>query len=72
MSKNSHKNVILEHKKFTKTEKENVKGIVHNLSIQRLTDQEIVQWLHEEKKITLDRSTVSKIGNRETGRNVAY
>jgi hypothetical protein len=46
---------------FTKPEREYVKGIVHNLSFQRLTDQEIVQWLHDEKKIDIDRSTVSKM-----------
>ncbi len=49
---------------FTKSEREYVKGIVHNLSFQRLTDQEITQWLHEEKQIDLDRSTVSKIRNK--------
>ena len=48
---------------FTKPEREYVKGIVHNLSFQRLTDQEIVQWLHDEKQIDLDRSTVSKMRN---------
>jgi hypothetical protein len=48
---------------FTKSEREYVKGIVHNLSLQRLTDQEIVQWLHDEKKIDLDRNTVSKMRN---------
>jgi hypothetical protein len=49
---------------FTKPEREYVKGIVHNLSFQRLTDQEIVQWLHDEKQIDLDRSTVSKMRNQ--------
>jgi len=39
-------------------------GIVHNLSYQRLTDEEIVQWLHDEKQIDLDRSTVTKIKNQ--------
>ena len=48
---------------FTKSEREFVKGVVHNLSFQRLTDQEIVQWLHDEKQIDLDRSTVSKMRN---------
>ena len=48
---------------FTKPEREYVRGIVHNLSFQRLTDQEIVQWLHDEKQIDLDRSTVSKMRN---------
>lgn len=45
--------------------REYVNGIVHNLSLQRLTDQEIVDWLREEKKISLDRSTISKMRNRE-------
>jgi hypothetical protein len=49
---------------FTKSEREYVKGIVHNLSFQRLTDQEIVQWLHDEKQIDLDRSTISKMRNQ--------
>ena len=40
-----------------------MKGIVHNLSLQRVTDQEIVQWLHDEKQIDLARSTVSKMRN---------
>ena len=49
---------------FTKSERECVKGIIHNLSFQRLTDQEIVQWLHDEKQIDLDRGTVSKMRNQ--------
>lgn len=53
-----------DHHDFTKPEREYVKGIVHNLSYQRLTDQEIVQWLHDEKQIDLDRSTVTKIKNQ--------
>jgi hypothetical protein len=35
--------------------------MVRNLSFQRLTDREIVQWLHDEKQIDLDRSTISKM-----------
>ena len=46
---------------FTKPEREYAKGIVHNLSYQRLTDQEIVQWLHDEKQIDLDRSTLPRL-----------
>jgi hypothetical protein len=46
------------------SDREYVKGVIHNLSFQRLTDMEIVQWLHEEKKIDLDRSTVSRLRNR--------
>ena len=46
---------------FTKSEREYVKGIVHNLSLQRLSDGEIVQWLHDEKQIDIHTSTVSKM-----------
>ena len=60
----SQKGVTVERATFTKAEREYVKGIVHNLSFQRLTDQEIVQWLHDEKQIELDRSTVSKMRNQ--------
>jgi hypothetical protein len=51
--------------RFMVSGREYVNGIVHNLSLQRLTDQEIVDWLREEKKISLDRSTISKMRNRE-------
>ena len=64
MNKNNHKNVTKKRHDFTKSEKEYIRGIVHNLSFQRLTDQEIVQWLHEEKEIDIDRSTVSKMRNQ--------
>jgi DNA-directed RNA polymerase specialized sigma54-like protein len=64
LSKNNHKNVTIKRHNFTKSERECVKGIIHNLSFQRLTDQEIVQWLLDEKKIDIDRSTVSKMRNQ--------
>jgi hypothetical protein len=51
--------------RFMVSGREYVNGIVHNLSLQRLTDQEIVDWLREEQKISLDRSTISKMRNRE-------
>jgi DNA-directed RNA polymerase specialized sigma54-like protein len=60
----NHKNVTSKRATFTKAEKEYVKGIVHNLSFQRFNDREIVQWLHDEKQIDLDRSTVSKMRNQ--------
>lgn len=60
----NHKNVTAERHTFTKSEREYVKGIVHNLSLQRLTVQEIVQWLHDEKQIDLDRSTISRLRNQ--------
>jgi len=46
LSKNNHKNVAKKRHDFTKPEREYVRDIVHDLSFQRLTDQEIVQWLH--------------------------
>jgi hypothetical protein len=58
------KNVPIERRKWTKAERQYIQGIVHNLSMQRLTDQEIVQWLHDEKKIQIGRSTVIKIKNQ--------
>jgi hypothetical protein len=58
-----HKNVTSKRASFTKPEREYVRGI-HNLSFQRLTDQEIVRWLHDEKEIDIDRSTVSKMRNQ--------
>ena len=61
LSKNNHKNVTIKRHNFTKSERECIKGIIHNLSFQRLTDQEIVQWLHDEKQIDIDRSTVFKM-----------
>lgn len=49
--------------KFTKTERQYIKGMVQNLSLQRLTDQDIVNYLHNEKKIEITRSMVTKIKN---------
>lgn len=49
---------------FTKAEREYVKGIVHNLSFKRLSDREIVDWLKQEKRIDLGRSTVAKLRNK--------
>lgn len=60
----NHKSVRMKRHRFTNAEREYVKGIAHNLSFQRLTDQEIVQWLREEKQIDLDRSTVSRMRNK--------
>ena len=57
----SHKKVTSKRATFTKSEREYVKGIVHNLSLQRLSDGEIVQWLHDEKQIDIHTSTVSKM-----------
>jgi hypothetical protein len=60
----SHKKVTSKRATFTKLEREYVKGIVYNLSFQRLTDNEIVRWLHDEKKIDVDRSTISRMRNQ--------
>ena len=60
----NHKKVTVERHTFTKSEREYVKALVHGLSLKRITDQEIVQWLHDEKEIDLDRSTVSKMRNQ--------
>ena len=57
-------NVTIERKKFTKTEKQYLRVIIHNLSLQRLTDQEIVDYLQREKKIDISRSAVTKIKNQ--------
>ena len=51
------------HRKWTKAERQYIKGIVHNYSLQRWTDQDIVDYLREEKRIKIGRSTVTKIKN---------
>ncbi|MGB0003823.1 MAG: hypothetical protein WBP74_04100, partial [Nitrososphaeraceae archaeon] len=48
---------------WTKAERQYIKGIVHNYSLQRWTDQDIVDYL-QEKKIKIGRSTVTKIKNQ--------
>jgi hypothetical protein len=50
--------------KLTKSKREYVKAIVHDYSLQRWTDQEIVQYLKTEKNIDLDRSTINRIRNQ--------
>jgi len=53
------------HKKLTNTkpEKEYVKTIIHNLSLQRWTDQENYDYLKREKKIEISRSRITTIRN---------
>lgn len=63
-TKNNSKTVPSEHRKVAKSQKEYVKGIIHNYSLQKWTAQEIVDYLHNEKQIDIARSTVSKIRNR--------
>jgi hypothetical protein len=41
-----------------------VSAIIQNLSLKRLTDQEIVEYLHNEKQIEIARSTVTNTRNR--------
>lgn len=60
----SVKSVRINHKKLSKSEKQYIRGMVHNLSLQRMTDQEIVDYLHNEKKIDIARTTVNTIKNQ--------
>ncbi len=55
------KDVRMKRHKCTNSEREYVRGIVHNLSFQRWTDKDIAKFLNEEKKIEVSRSTVSRI-----------
>ena len=48
-------------KKLPKSEKQYVRGIIHNLSLQRWTDQEITDYLNTEHKTMLSRSAISHI-----------
>ncbi len=53
----------MERSKRTKAEQEYVKTMIQSLSLRRLTDQEIVDYLHNEKQIQIGRSTVTIIRN---------
>jgi hypothetical protein len=53
----------MERQKFTKTEKQYLRGIIHNLSLQRWTADEITNYLHNEKNMKISRSTISRIIN---------
>ena len=53
----------MEHKRSSKSQKQYLKGVIHNLSLSRWTDQEIADYLHDEKKIDIARSTVTGIKN---------
>ena len=64
MSSEDNKKDPMEHHKWTKAERQYIKGIVDNYSLQRQTDQDIVDYLREEKKIKIARSTVTKIKNQ--------
>jgi hypothetical protein len=48
-------------RKVPKSEKQYVRGIIHNLSLQRWTDQEITDYLNKEKGTMLSRSAITHI-----------
>ena len=48
----------------SKAENEYVKTLIHNLSLQRLSDLDIVDYLNNEKQIPIARTTVNKIRNK--------
>jgi hypothetical protein len=54
----------MERRKVAKSEKQYLRGIIHNLALQKWTDQDIVNYLLEEKSIDIGRSTVTKIKNQ--------
>jgi hypothetical protein len=54
----------MERRKVAKSEKQYLRGIIHNLSLQKWTDQDIVEYLRDEKSIDIGRSTVTKIKNQ--------
>ena len=59
------KNVQYQHNKQTnsKADRQYIKTIIHNLSLQRWTDQEISDYLKKEKNIEISRSRVTTIKN---------
>ena len=59
------KTVHNNHRKRTnsKADKQYIKTIIHNLSLQRWTDQEISNYLKKEKNIEISRSRVTTIKN---------
>lgn len=61
---NNSKNDRATRKKVAKSDKQYVRGIVHNLSLSRWTDQQIVDYLRDEKEIEIARSTVNSIKNQ--------
>lgn len=63
-TKKYSKNDGMEDKKSSKSEKQYVRAVIHNLSLSRWTDQEIVDYLYDEKKIRIARSTVNGIKNQ--------
>ena len=49
---------------IAKSDRQYVRGTIHNLSLSRWTDQEIVDYLRDEKQIEIARSTVNSIKNQ--------
>ena len=54
----------MERSKRTKAEQEYVKALIQGLSLQRMTDAEIADHLHNEKGIEIARTTVNATKNR--------
>ena len=50
---------------FTTIERQYIKGIVQNLSLQRFTDADIVNYLYKVKGIEITKAMVNKIRNRQ-------
>ena len=51
-------------KKVTQEQRQYVRGVIHNLALQRWQDKEIAEFLNNEKGIKLTRSSVTYIRNR--------
>ena len=54
----------MERRKVAKSEKQYLRGMIHNLSLQKWTDQDIADYLRDEKNVDIGRSTVTKIKNQ--------
>ena len=52
-------------KKLAKSERQYLRGMIHNLSLLRWTDQEISNYLRDEKQLDIARSTVNSIKNQK-------
>ena len=51
-------------KKVTQEQRQYIRGVIHNLALQRWQDKEIAEFLNNEKGIKLTRSSVTYIRNR--------
>ena len=51
----------IKQRKVTQEQRQYIRGIIQNLSLQRWQDQEIADYLNNEKGITLSRSAVTRI-----------